>query len=185
MPPLLLSLRDGMRLESELGGNKRLRAIGDLPYYATPVIPIILDPLIAAWIARGDANAAVNLQLVGCKVDSQAFRSAHTTTAATSAGIVCANHRAMPLWGHPAADAGASALATTGPVLNGVSRSAADRHYSKDVIARFGIGFGLAYGVPTLLHYAGDGKGARPDVSLSVSPGAPCTGACLKLAGSF
>jgi membrane-associated phospholipid phosphatase len=61
----------------------------------------------------------------------------------------------------------------------------ADRHYATDVIAGFAIGFGVGYAVPTLLHYTGNRKGLRPDVSLSVSPGAPCTGACLKLAGSF
>jgi membrane-associated phospholipid phosphatase len=65
-----------------------------------------------------------------------------------------------------------------------MSRIAADRHYATDVAAGFGIGFGVGYAVPTLLHYT-RGKSALSNVSVSVSPGAPCTGACLKVAGSF
>ncbi len=116
-----------------------------------------------------------------CEVDTESFYSGHTAIAATSAGVVCANHRAMPLWGHPLADAGACVLATTGAVAGGLSRLAADRHYATDVLTGFGVGFGVGYAVPTLLHYA------RPagDVSVSLSPGSPCTGACLKVAGSF
>jgi membrane-associated phospholipid phosphatase len=214
------ALRDSMRLESE-ADRKKARSLGDLPYFAAPVLPLLVDPLLAAWLAHGDGKAAVNLELISleafsyagfmsfvstrisarerpdssecrrqdpngdCSVDTEAFWSGHTSIAAASAGIVCANHRAMPLWGHPIADAGACALATSGAVFTGVTRIMADRHYSTDVLVGFGVGFGFGFAVPTLLHYTGNGKGTRPEVSLSVSPGAPCTGACLKLAGSF
>jgi membrane-associated phospholipid phosphatase len=113
--------------------------------------------------------------------DTESFYSGHTTIAAASAGIVCANHRALPLWGNSLADAGACALATTAAVGSGVSRMMADRHYASDVIVGFGMGFGIGYAVPTLLHYSHH----NTEVSLSVAPGAPCTGGCLKLAGSF
>jgi hypothetical protein len=212
------ALRDSMRLSSE-SGRRKARSLGDLPYYAAPVLPLIVDPLIAAYLAHGDGKAALNLELIGleafsysgflsfvstrssarerpdsaecrrqnperdCSVDTEAFWSGHTSIAAASAGVTCANHRAMPLWGHPVADAGACALATTGAAFTGISRILADRHYTTDVIAGFGVGFGIGYAVPTLLHYSGNKKG--PDVSLSVAPGAPCTGACVKLAGSF
>jgi len=212
-------VRGAMRLDSE-SARKRVRALGDLPYYAAPAIPLVIDPLIA-WLARDDKKTALNLELVSleafsyagllsfvstrasvrerpdslecrqsyaegrrrepCEPDTESFYSGHTTVAAASAGIVCANHRAMPLWGSPVADVGACALATTGAVASGVSRLAADRHYATDVIAGFGMGFGIGYAVPTLLHYAREDT----QVSLSIAPGAPCTGACLKLSGSF
>lgn len=214
------AVRDSMRLESA-DARKKARAWGDLPYYAAPVIPLIIDPLVAAWIARGDAKAAINLELMGleafsyagllsfvstrtslrqrpdssecwrenpegegCEVDTESFWSGHTSIAATSAGLVCANHSYMPLWGHVIADVGACVLATSGAVATGMSRIAADRHYATDVAAGFGIGFGVGYAVPTLLHYT-RGKSPLSNVSVSVSPGAPCTGACLKVAGSF
>jgi membrane-associated phospholipid phosphatase len=210
-------VRDALRLESP-DARRKVRAWGDLPYYAAPVLPLLIDPLIVAWAVRGDRKAALNLELVSleafsyagllsyvstrisarerpdsaecrrtsddpkaCKVDTESFYSGHTTIAAASAGIVCANHRAMPLWGSAAADIGACALATTGAVASGLSRIASDRHYATDVIAGFGMGFGIGYAVPTLLHYSHSGT----DVTVSVSPGGPCTAACLKVAGSF
>ncbi len=117
-----------------------------------------------------------------CTTDTESFYSGHTTIAAASAGLVCANHRAMPLWGNRIADVGACALATSGAVVSGVSRMAADRHYASDVILGFGLGFGFGYAVPTLLHYA---RNKDANVSLSIAPGGPCTAACLKLSGSF
>jgi membrane-associated phospholipid phosphatase len=209
------AVRGQLRLSSERA-RQRARSLGDLPYYAAPVIPLLIDPLIAAWLVRGDTKAAFNLGAVGleafsyaglasfistrisvrerpdslecrrhkpdgeCERDTEAFFSGHTTIAAASAGIVCANHRAMPLWGSRAADVGACALATTGAVATGVSRLLSDRHYTSDVIVGFGVGFGFGYAIPTLLHYAR----RKNDVSLSLAPGGPCA-ACLKLAGSF
>ena len=206
--------RSGFRLESE-SARKKARSWGDLPYFAAPVIPLIIDPFIAAWLVRGDTKAAWNLGAVGlqafsyaglasfvstrisvrerpdstecrrqgkeCESDTESFYSGHTTIAAASAGIVCANHRVMPLWGSRAADVGACALATTGAVATGVSRLMSDRHYATDVIVGFGFGFGFGYAVPTLLHYAH----RKTEVSLSIAPGGPCTAACLKLSGRF
>jgi membrane-associated phospholipid phosphatase len=208
------AVRRGLRLDSE-SARKKARSWGDMPYYAAPVIPLIIDPLIAAWLVRGDTKAAFNLGAIGleafsyaglasfvstrlsvrerpdssecrrqldsCEPDTESFYSGHTTIAAASAGIVCANHRVMPLWGSRAADVGACALATTGAVASGVSRLLSDRHYATDVIVGFGFGFGLGYAVPTLLHYAH----RKTEVSLSIAPGGPCTAACLKLSGSF
>jgi membrane-associated phospholipid phosphatase len=114
-------------------------------------------------------------------VDTESFFSGHTTIAATSAGLVCANHSRLPLWGHPVADASACALSSTAAVFTGVSRILADRHYATDVLAGFGFGFGIGYAVPVLLHYSR----VKTDAVLSLSPGGPCTGACLRLSGSF
>jgi len=210
-------VRSALRLESA-DARRKVRAWGDLPYYAAPILPLLVDPLIAAWAVRGDRKAALNLELVSleafsyagllsyvstrisarerpdsaecrrtsddpqsCKSDTESFYSGHTTIAAASAGIVCANHRAIPLWGSRAADIGACALATTSAVASGLSRLAADRHYATDVIAGFGMGFGIGYAVPTLLHYSH----SSTDVTVSLAPGGPCTAACLKVSGSF
>lgn len=210
------AVRGQLRLSSE-SARKKVRSLGDLPYFTAPIIPLIIDPLIASWAIRGDTKAAVNLEAIGleafsyaglasfvstrlsvrerpdssecrrqhpeadCTPDTESFYSGHTTIAAASAGIVCANHRVMPLWGNRAADVGACALATTGAVASGVSRLLSDRHYTTDVVVGFGFGFGLGYAVPTLLHYAR----RETEVSLSIAPGGPCTAACLKLSGSF
>lgn len=210
------AVRDGLRLDSD-DGRRKVRSLGDLPYFAAPVLPMLVDPLVA-WLGHGDAKAAVNLELIsleafsysglgsfistrvsrrerpdssecrrvhpdgkGCGVDTESFYSGHTTIAATSAGLVCANHSRLPLWGHPVADASACVLSTTAAVASGVSRIVSDRHYATDVLVGFGTGFGIGYAVPVLLHYSR----ANAHVTLSVQPGGPCTGACLRLSGSF
>ena len=209
--------RDGLRLQSA-AGRRKVRSLGDIPYFAAPVLPLLVDPLLVAWLGRGDAKTAVNLELMaleafsysgfasflstrisrrerpdssecrrlypdgeGCGLDTESFFSGHTTIAATSAGLLCANHSRLPLWGQPVADASACVFSTTAAVASGLSRVVADRHYATDVLVGFGTGFGIGYVVPVLLHYSR----AKTQVALSVQPGGPCTGACLRLSGSF
>jgi membrane-associated phospholipid phosphatase len=212
------AVRSGMRLSSA-NGRSRARFLGDLPYYASPIIPLIVDPLLVAWLGHGDGKAALNLELVGLEafayaglssfvstglsrrqrpdssecwrehpdgegcepVDTEAFWSGHTTIAAASAGLVCANHRYLRLWGHPAADAGACVLSTAGALATGVSRILSDRHYTTDVIVGFGVGFAFGYAVPVLLHYSH----GRRDLRVAVQPVALGVGSEVSLGGSF
>lgn len=206
------SVRDALRLESAQA-RQRARSIGDLPYYAAPAIPLLIDPLLVAWGLHGDPQAARNLGFigleafsysgllsfvsteisrrerpdsgecrrqhpdgVGCGMDTEAFWSGHTSIAATSAGLVCAHHRYLPLWGHPVADAAACVWASSAALASGVSRLLSDRHYASDVIVGMGMGFGIGYAVPVLLHYT------RTERTVAL---APCGGSCLALAGSF
>lgn len=55
------------------------------------------------------------------------------------------------------------------------------RHYADDATAGLNAGVGLHTTLPPLLHYRSTDTG----VSLTLAPGSPCTGACLKVAGSF
>ncbi len=208
------TIRDRMRLESA-SARRQVRALGDLPYYAAPVIPLLIDPLLVAWGLHGDPKTAMNLGLmgleafsyagvlsfistrisqrerpdatecyqqhpdgVGCQPDTESFWSGHTSIAAASAGLVCANHRYLRLWGHPAADVAACVWASSGALATGLSRLGADRHYTTDVIVAMGVGFGFGYAVPVLLHYSRTGA----DVTLAI---APCAGNCVSLTGSF
>lgn len=212
------AVRDGLRLSSA-NARRRVRSAGDLPYYASPIIPLLVDPLLVAWLGRHDGKAGLNMALVGVEafafaglssfistrlslrqrpdssecwrespdgvgceaVDTEAFWSGHTTIAAASAGLVCANHRYLPLWGHPVADAGACVLSTTGAIVTAVSRVLADRHYTTDVVVGMGMGFGFGYAVPVLLHYAH----GRRDVRVALQHAALGVGSELSLAGSF
>lgn len=115
-----------------------------------------------------------------CERDTEAFWSGHTSIVAASAGIVCANHRAMPLWGSAVADASACVAASSAALVTAISRLAADRHYASDVLVGFGVGFGFGFGVPTLLHY---GRTTLP-VTVAIQP-VPGDGALLSLAGAL
>ncbi|HEX2871751.1 MAG TPA: phosphatase PAP2 family protein [Polyangiaceae bacterium] len=211
------AVRQRLRLES--ASDRHLaRRVGDVTYYAAPLLPLIIDPLVASLAARGDRRAALNLELVGleafsyagllsfvstrisvrerpdtteclrqhpdgagCEFDTEAFWSGHTSIAAASAGLVCASHQYMPLWGSPAADVSACALAATGALVTGVTRLAADRHYATDVIMGLGVGFGFGYGVPVLLHYAR----RKPGVTVTLAPSTAGSGATFNVAGLF
>jgi membrane-associated phospholipid phosphatase len=115
-----------------------------------------------------------------CTNDTESFLSGHTSVAATSAGLVCANHLRMPLWGHPVADASACGLAISMALFTGTSRMIADRHYASDVLAGLTLGLGVGYAVPVLLHYS---RTTRQELALTADP--TCGGACLALRGAF
>lgn len=205
-------VRSALRLESA-SHREQARSIGDVTYFAAPLIPLLIDPLVA-W-SHGDGKAARNMAWIGleafsysgllsfastsisarerpdsseclrhnadgsgCAVDTESFWSGHSTITATSAGVVCANHRYMPLWGHPVADASACAVAVGSALTTAVSRVAADRHYATDVLVGMGLGFGVGYAVPVLLHYSHAPSGLTVAVT-------PCTGHCLSLSGAF
>lgn len=51
---------------------------------------------------------------------------------------------------------------------------------TSDVASGIGKGIAVGYKVPALIHYSRDDM----QLALSIAPG-PCTGPCIKLAGSF
>jgi membrane-associated phospholipid phosphatase len=92
---------------------------------------------------------------VGCNISPTAsFPSGHTNEAFTAAGLSCANHRFVPLYGSVVWDGVACARDVALATADGVLRIMGDRHYATDVLTGAAIGFGFGYGVPTLLHYA-------------------------------
>ena len=94
------------------------------------------------------------------------FPSGHVSEAFMTAGLSCANHGYLPLYGSPLLDALACARDVTLGTVDGLLRIMGDRHYATDVIAGAGLGFAFGYGVPVFLHYTA--RRARP--SLAVAP---------------
>ncbi|HKO47257.1 MAG TPA: phosphatase PAP2 family protein [Polyangiaceae bacterium] len=89
-----------------------------------------------------------------CKLHPMgSFPSGHTNTAFTAAGLSCAHHQHVPLYGDPLADALACAGTVTLAATTGALRVVGDRHYATDVLVGAMIGFAVGYGMPTLLHY--------------------------------
>jgi membrane-associated phospholipid phosphatase len=210
------SARDALRLSSP-SDRQVARTVGDVAYYSAPLLPLLLDPLVALLV-RKDARAALNLELIGweafsyagvlsfvsteisrrerpdmtecrrqasngesCEFETDSFWSGHTSIVAASAGLVCANHSYLPLWGHPLADAGACGFAAAAALTTGVSRLLADRHYATDVLTGMGVGFAIGYAVPVLLHYGRPGSG----VSFAIQPTPRARGVSLQWSGAF
>lgn len=108
-------------------------------------------------------------ELCGGRSNNASFPSGHVLGIATAAGLTCAHHRHLPLYGHAAADAGVCAVMSAATVVTAATRIMADRHYATDSLAGAAIGFAVGYGLPRLLHYragaaADDGRGVRPIV---------------------
>lgn len=89
-----------------------------------------------------------------CKLHATgSFPSGHTNSAFTAAGLSCAHHLHVPLYGNKLADALACAGTLTLAATTGTLRIVGDRHYATDVLVGALIGFGVGYGLPVLLHY--------------------------------
>ncbi|MFT7579943.1 MAG: membrane-associated phospholipid phosphatase [Myxococcota bacterium] len=84
---------------------------------------------------------------------NRSFASGHASFAFTGAGLTCAFHSEMELYGDgpwgTVACIGTLATATT----TGVLRMVADRHWISDVLVGGGIGFAAGYLLPKLLHF--------------------------------
>lgn len=85
----------------------------------------------------------------------RSFISGHASASFAGAGLVCAHHDFLELWGGPsdtAACVTALGLAVTASAL----RVPSARHYATDVLAGAASGLFAGYAVPYLLHLAGD-----------------------------
>jgi membrane-associated phospholipid phosphatase len=83
----------------------------------------------------------------------ESFLSGHTSLAFTSAGLVCAHHESLPLFGGGPADAAACVLAVGAATTVGAMRIGADRHYLSDVMMGAALGLLSGYALPNWLHY--------------------------------
>lgn len=81
------------------------------------------------------------------------FVSGHTVMAAAGAGVMCAHHSSMPLYGGGAGDIAACAVGSAAAVTVGVSRIVNDRHWATDVVTAWLIGAATGYVWPKLFHY--------------------------------
>jgi len=117
-----------------------------------------------------------------CGVGATAsFWSGHTAQAFTAAGLSCAHHAYAKIYGSAAADILGCAGAITLGAATGTFRVLGDRHYASDVLVAAAVGFGVGYGMPTLLHYTA-GDTPRP-VGLAVVPSR--SGVTMAAAGWF
>jgi hypothetical protein len=104
-----------------------------------------------------------------CGSDAQlnvGFMSGHTAAAFTSAGLTCAHHTNLPLYGGGAPDILACVVSLAAAATSGTLRVSADAHYASDVLLAAGVGLFAGYGLPELLHYRDSKRGARPRASV-------------------
>lgn len=83
----------------------------------------------------------------------RSFYSGHSAMTATSAGLVCAHHTHLPLYGGGIADTAACGAAVAGTLATGILRIASDKHWASDVFVGHALGFLSGYLLPSLLYY--------------------------------
>ena len=81
------------------------------------------------------------------------FPSGHTAMSFTGAGLSCAHHLHGHLYGISEVDASACGLSVAAAAAVAVLRVRADRHWASDSLYGVLTGFGVGYGLPTLLYY--------------------------------
>ena len=86
------------------------------------------------------------------------FPSGHANASATAAGLSCAHHTHLALYGNKTADAIACGTTVALALSTGTFRVMGDRHYVTDVLVGEAIGFSIGYFAPTVLHYASSGS---------------------------
>jgi hypothetical protein len=86
---------------------------------------------------------------------NQSFLSGHTAIAFTGAGLTCAHHRNLPLYGGGVPDLGICLLSIGAASATGVLRLMSDNHYASDVLLGIGLGVASGYLLPEWLHYRG------------------------------
>jgi hypothetical protein len=91
--------------------------------------------------------------------------SGHSTAAFAAAGLTCAHHTNLPLYGGGAPDIAACAIALTAAGTVGTLRVMSDDHYATDVVLGSAIGLFGGYGLPMLLHYGFGDDSVRPGKS--------------------
>jgi membrane-associated phospholipid phosphatase len=150
-------------------------------------------PFVQDCRADRTVRDASGQPLLGSCSDTEAYKSfysGHSAATATMAGLTCAHHQHLPLYGGGFADL-APCLAMIGLSLGtGVTRIIADRHWASDVLTGWTVGALSGYVLPSVLHY-GFG-GGRPIGEMRVgtalvvpTPLAFVGGAGFGLVGSY
>lgn len=97
------------------------------------------------------------------------FLSGHSVIAAAGAGVTCAHHLSLPLYGGGAADIAACAVTSALALTTGLARIVNDRHWATDVTAAWIAGAAIGYIWPRYFHYR-RGDDDKDAVSFSVYP---------------
>jgi membrane-associated phospholipid phosphatase len=140
-------------------------------------------------VAR-NASGQPLLNRCGSRYDNQSFYSGHAAAVATMAGLTCAHHQHLPLYGGGVADLAPCVLMTAVATYTGMNRVIADKHWASDVVVGWSVGALSGYVLPSLLHYGF--KSGRPVAEAKVAgmrmvpvPEAYAGGAGVGIVGVF
>jgi len=104
--------------------------------------------------ARPDSADCITGNELGCgSTHNESFISGHTTSAFVGAGLMCAQHQNLALYGDGPWGAVACGASLVAASAVGTLRIVADRHNLTDVLGGALVGLGAGYFMPNLLNY--------------------------------
>lgn len=118
--------------------------------------------------------------------DYQSFFGGHAAVAFASAGLTCAHHQNIPLYGGGAPEILVCAGMLANATAVGWTRMMTDKHYFSDNVVGAVVGLSLGYGIPTLFHYRSKGAGkTRALLRVVPVPSVSATTAGVSMGGAF
>jgi membrane-associated phospholipid phosphatase len=98
----------------------------------------------------------------GCfRGTTASFPGGHVASAFVGAGVVCAHHAQLPLYGGGFWETAACVSNLSLAAATGFARMAADRHYASDTLAGITVGAAAGFVLPWLVHYRGAASAPR------------------------
>jgi membrane-associated phospholipid phosphatase len=103
--------------------------------------------------ARPDAGTCVSGDEMSCSSETESFLSGHTAGAFAGAGLICAAHQNLNLYGDGPGGAVACGMSLGVATAVGTLRMVADRHHLTDVLAGAALGLATGWLLPNLINY--------------------------------
>lgn len=120
-----------------------------------------------------------------CEFRGASFIAGHAAMTSANAGLACANHQNLKMYGGGIADAAVCPIMVTTAAGVGVLRIIADKHWLSDTIVSWVLGGSIGYGLPYLLHYRHVQKVVSPLPNSALLPWGDATSAGVQFTGLF
>jgi membrane-associated phospholipid phosphatase len=169
------SARSMLALPGERG-RKLASSASDFLALGLVLYPFVVDTVLVAGLSHHSPDVALQMGLIGLQSvlltalvtdltkelvgrdrpdgsNTESFLSGHTSGAFVGAGLICANHQNLQLYGDGPAGSIACGVALTAATAVGALRIAADRHHLSDVLAGATLGLAAGYLLPNLTNY--------------------------------
>jgi membrane-associated phospholipid phosphatase len=120
-----------------------------------------------------------------CQFQGASFIAGHAAMTSANAGLACANHQHLKMYGGGIPDAAVCPIMVTAAASVGVLRMIADKHWLSDTIVGWVLGGSIGYGMPYFLHYRYVRQVVSPLPNTALLPWGDATSGGVQLSGLF
>ena len=120
-----------------------------------------------------------------CEFRGASFVGGHAMMTSANAGLACANHYFLPMYGGGVADTLVCPVMVASALAVGTLRIVADRHWLSDTVPSWLVGGAIGFGMPYLLHYRYVRDVISPLPNTALVPWATATSAGIDFMGQL